>query len=149
MCRELRLFAQGRPRGVTAVRLQVLKAIEESRVAVSYLLPPGAGCSCRLQRGVRGHYALAAPYYCHFTSPIRRYPDLVVHRQLSQLLETGRPVAPRDFEAVNEALASIATHSSDRERRAEAAERESLLWKKIVFMTDSSRARSSTPSSPA
>ena len=84
----------------------------------------------------RGHYALAAPYYCHFTSPIRRYPDLVVHRQLSRLLETGRPVAPRDFEAVNESLAAIATHSSERERRAEAAERESLLWKKIVFMKD-------------
>jgi ribonuclease R len=84
----------------------------------------------------RGHYALAAQYYCHFTSPIRRYPDLVVHRQLSRLLESGRPVAPRDFEAVNEGLASIATHSSERERRAEAAERESLLWKKIVFMKD-------------
>jgi ribonuclease R len=84
----------------------------------------------------RGHYALAAPYYCHFTSPIRRYPDLVVHRQLSSLLETGRPVAPRDFEAVNERLAEVAAHSSERERRAEAAERESLLWKKIVFMKD-------------
>jgi len=82
----------------------------------------------------RGHYALAAPYYCHFTSPIRRYPDLVVHRQLTRLLEDGHPVAAKDFEAVNQRLVEVAALSSERERRAEQAERESLLWKKIVFM---------------
>ena len=84
----------------------------------------------------RGHYALAAPYYCHFTSPIRRYPDLVVHRQLSRLLADKRPVPAGEFEACNERLAEVAKLCSERERRAEQAERESLLWKKIVFMKD-------------
>ena len=84
----------------------------------------------------RGHYALAAPYYGHFTSPIRRYPDLVVHRQLSRLLASGRPVPAKDFETVNERLREVAAVCSERERRAEQAERESLLWKKIVFMKD-------------
>jgi len=84
----------------------------------------------------RGHYALAAPYYCHFTSPIRRYPDLVVHRQLSRLLTRGRPVPADLFEEINHRFAEVALHCSQRERRAEQAERESLLWKKIVFMKD-------------
>ena len=84
----------------------------------------------------RGHYALAAPYYCHFTSPIRRYPDLIVHRQLSRLLADGRPIAAQDFEAMNGRLREVSIFSSERERRAEQAERESLLWKKIVFMKD-------------
>jgi ribonuclease R len=52
------------------------------------------------------------------------------------LIEEGRPVPAGDFESVNESLAGVAKLSSERERRAEQAERESLLWKKIVFMKD-------------
>jgi len=61
---------------------------------------------------------------------------LIVHRQLTMLIEDGRPVPAADFESVNESLVGVAKLSSERERRAEQAERESLLWKKIVFMKD-------------
>jgi ribonuclease R len=116
---------------------KILKAIEgkpEERLLSDLLLR--AQRKAVYSEDCRGHYALAAPYYCHFTSPIRRYPDLVVHRQLTALLEKGRPVPAKDFDAVNDHLRELAALSSERERRAETAERESLLWKKIVFMKD-------------
>jgi len=116
---------------------KILKAIEgkpEERLLSDLILR--AQRKAVYSEECRGHYALAAPYYCHFTSPIRRYPDLIVHRQLSRLLAEGRPVPARDFESANERLAEISKVASDLERRAEQAERESLLWKKIVFMKD-------------
>ena len=77
-----------------------------------------------------GHFALAAESYTHFTSPIRRYPDLIVHRILTTQLE-GKP--PR---LTDEQLHVIADESSDTERRAAEAERELVEWKKAKFMID-------------
>jgi ribonuclease R len=78
----------------------------------------------------RGHFALAASSYTHFTSPIRRYPDLVVHRILAAFLDGQRnTLAP-------EQLSTIADECSETERRAADAERELVEWKKAKFMQD-------------
>jgi ribonuclease R len=105
-----------------------------------------------------GHFALAASAYTHFTSPIRRYPDLIVHRIAKSLLGAGvsghgtlvvgEPHAKHaashphlgtasGFEVIPEAeLNLIATESSENERRAADAERELVEWKKLKFMQD-------------
>jgi ribonuclease R len=81
-----------------------------------------------------GHFGLAAHTYTHFTSPIRRYPDLVVHRVLRELRH-GEADEERRAE-LEEALPEVAQHASAMERRAQEAERELLQWKKVRFMTD-------------
>jgi ribonuclease R len=81
-----------------------------------------------------GHFGLAAEHYTHFTSPIRRYPDLVVHRMLRESRRGAMTDARR--EELQDDLPEIAKHTSDMERRADDAERELLQWKKVRFMAD-------------
>jgi ribonuclease R len=80
-----------------------------------------------------GHFGLAASSYTHFTSPIRRYPDLVVHRTLR---ESRQGMSGDRIEELTEDLPEIARHTSERERRANDAERELVQWKKVRFMAD-------------
>ncbi|ADU52314.1 RNAse R [Thermaerobacter marianensis DSM 12885] len=82
-----------------------------------------------------GHFGLAARFYCHFTSPIRRYPDLVVHRIVKELVARGTLPAQR-AEQLEAILPEIADHCSQQERVAEEAERESVELKKVQFMMD-------------
>ena len=80
-----------------------------------------------------GHFGLAARSYTHFTSPIRRYPDLVVHRTLR---ESRDGMSEARTEDLTEELPETARHTSERERRADEAERELVQWKKVRFMAD-------------
>jgi ribonuclease R len=77
-----------------------------------------------------GHYALNSENYCHFTSPIRRYPDLVIHRMFDDLLSGKRPRS--NFSQ----LGTLAAHCSDRERRAEKAERELVKLKLLGLLAN-------------
>lgn len=79
-----------------------------------------------------GHFGLAAQYYTHFTSPIRRYPDLIVHRLLKEQL-SGKMSTARQ-EKLKARLPEIATHTSKRERIATEAERETILIKEVEYM---------------
>ena len=76
-----------------------------------------------------GHYGLSFPYYTHFTSPIRRYPDMMVHRLLAHYLDGGKSV---DSESIEE----LCAHSSDKEITASEAERASIKYKMVEFMQD-------------
>jgi ribonuclease R len=77
-----------------------------------------------------GHFGLASPAYLHFTSPIRRYPDLVVHREVVRTLVLGGPPRERDPDE----LQRLADQASDREQAAAEAERDSVALKKVEFM---------------
>ena len=83
-----------------------------------------------------GHFGLAAKYYSHFTSPIRRYPDLVIHRIIREVLENKGELPDKRREHFKEWLPTAADHTSDRERIAIDAERETDDLKKAEFMMD-------------
>jgi ribonuclease R len=85
------------------------------------------------QPGNIGHFGLASTCYTHFTSPIRRYPDLIVHRMLDRTLR-GEKLKPKEREDLSSYLAEAGKHTSERERHAMDAEREMVALKKAQFM---------------
>jgi ribonuclease R len=76
----------------------------------------------------KAHFGLAFEHYTHFTSPIRRYPDMMVHRILQHYLDKGKSVAKKDYE-------EKCLHTSEREERAADAERASIKYKQVEFMS--------------
>ncbi len=97
-----------------------------SRLALRSMKKAGYTLECT------GHFGLACPYYCHFTSPIRRYPDLQIHRIIKEQLR-GRMNESR-IAHYEEILPQVAKHSSEMERRADEAERETDKLKKVQYM---------------
>ncbi|MDH4058756.1 MAG: ribonuclease R, partial [Cyclobacteriaceae bacterium] len=83
----------------------------------------------------KGHFGLAFDHYSHFTSPIRRYPDMMVHRLLQHYLDGGKPVSKSEYE-------EKCVHSSEREKRAADAERASIKYKQVEFMSMMEGSRS-------
>ena len=83
----------------------------------------------------KGHFGIASQYYCHFTSPIRRYPDLFIHRIISKYLKNDYTMSEKQVEFYNKVAESDAKQSSDREKIATQVERDSVDIKKAEFMS--------------
>jgi ribonuclease R len=120
-------------RGLTGKDLQkVLNAVEgkpEANLVSTVVLRSMA--RARYQPANLGHFGLGAETYAHFTSPIRRYPDLMVHRVVVRALIEGKRI-PEEW--AGDALARASEHSSIREHLAADAERDSVALKKVEFM---------------
>ena len=82
----------------------------------------------------KGHFGIAGKYYCHFTSPIRRYPDLYIHRIISKYIETNYTPSQEYLEKQNELAVKYAESSSEKEKIAQKAERDSVDLKKAEYM---------------
>ncbi|HET7294263.1 MAG TPA: ribonuclease R [Vicinamibacteria bacterium] len=119
-----------RPEDFQLVLRQIAGKPEEK--LVSYLLLRTMKLA-RYHEENLGHFGLATRMYAHFTSPIRRYPDLVVHRALRAARRGGEAAGD---EGLRQRLPEMGRHLSEMERRADEAERELTEWKKVRFMAD-------------
>lgn len=84
----------------------------------------------------KGHFGIASKYYCHFTSPIRRYPDLFIHRIISKYLKNNYTLSEKKVELYSKIAENDAKQSSDREKIATQVERDSIDIKKAEYMSN-------------
>lgn len=132
--RQCGITADKKKEVVTPKEIQkILKAIEDTprEPLISRLLLRSMK-QAKYTTGCSGHFGLAAKHYCHFTSPIRRYPDLQIHRIIKDTIR-GR-MNPQRIEHYAMRLEDTANHSSAMERRAEEVERETIKLKKAEYM---------------
>lgn len=114
--------------------LEKIKGKPEERVISTLILRTLK--VARYENQNKGHFGIASKYYCHFTSPIRRYPDLFIHRVISNYLEKGYNVNENWKENYKELAQNVAEQSSEREKIAQKVERDSIELKKAEFMQD-------------
>lgn len=125
-------FPKVRPGALQSVLAQVVGRTEERMINAVTLRSMK---QARYSPDHAGHYGLAAKDYSHFTSPIRRYPDLMIHRIIREVLTTGA-LDPQRVQQLQAGLPETAKHSSEQERLAMEAEREAVDIKKVQFMQD-------------
>ena len=114
--------------------LEEIKGKEEEKVVSTLILRTLK--IARYEAENKGHFGIASKYYCHFTSPIRRYPDLFIHRIISKYLEENYVVSDKFIEDFKQKAIDRARMSSEREKVATKAERDSEDMKKAEFMQD-------------
>ena len=121
------------PKEVSKI-LEEIKEKEEEKVVSTLILRTLK--IARYEAENKGHFGIASKYYCHFTSPIRRYPDLFIHRIISKYLEENYVVSDKFIEDFKQKAIDRAKASSEREKVATKAERDSEDMKKAEFMQD-------------
>ena len=114
--------------------LEKLKGTEYEKVISTLILRTLK--VARYEAENKGHFGIASKYYCHFTSPIRRYPDLFIHRVISKYLDNGYNVDEETLAELQRKAVRYADLSSEAERNAVKAEREAEDIKKAEFMED-------------
>ena len=114
--------------------LEDIKGKPEERIISNFVLRTLK--VARYENENKGHFGIAGKYYCHFTSPIRRYPDLFIHRVISLYLNNNYNISDNKKEDLNIKASNYASSSSEREKVAQKVERESIDLKMAEYMED-------------
>ena len=112
--------------------LEDIKGKDEERVISTLILRTLK--QARYESQNKGHFGIASKYYCHFTSPIRRYPDLFIHRIISEYITDNYNLNQEKIDKLNQQATNYANTSSEREKIAQKVERDSIEIKKAEYM---------------